>query len=48
MNEERVIGSSQNVFSKDKSLLTNQTTFCDEVTGSVDVKRAVDTVHLDF
>jgi len=33
---------------KCKSCLTNLIVFCDEMTGTVDHRRAVDAVYLDF
>ena len=48
MKDKKVIGSSQHGFSKSKSCLTNLIAFCNEVTGAVEERKAVDVVYLDF
>ena len=47
VNDKKVIRSSWHGF-KGKSCLTNLINFCDEMTGLVDERRAVDIVYLDF
>ncbi|GAB0187731.1 mitochondrial enolase superfamily member 1 [Grus japonensis] len=46
--EEKVIGSGQHGFTKEKSCLTNLIAFCDGMTGWIDEGRAVDVVSLHF
>ncbi|CAM4565232.1 unnamed protein product [Lepidochelys kempii] len=46
--ERKVIRNSQHGFIKGKLFLTNLIAFCDEITGSVDMGKAVDTIYLDF
>ncbi|CAM4553317.1 unnamed protein product [Caretta caretta] len=48
LEERKVIRNSQNGFTNSKSCLINLTTFYDEITGSVDVGKAVDLIYLDF
>jgi len=48
MKDKKVIGSSQHVFTKWKSCLTNLITFCDETTGWVVEGIAVDMVCLNL
>ncbi|CAM5138682.1 unnamed protein product [Natator depressus] len=48
LEERKVIRNSQHGFTKGKSCLTNLIAFCDEITGSVDLGKAVDVIYLDF
>ncbi|KAK4817888.1 hypothetical protein QYF61_002057 [Mycteria americana] len=48
MKDQKVIRSSQHVFTKGKSCLTNLINFYGEMTGLVDEERAVVIVYLDF
>ncbi|CAM4606561.1 unnamed protein product [Caretta caretta] len=48
LEERKVIRKSQHGFTKGKSCLTNLIAFCDEITGSVDMGKAVDVIYLDF
>ena len=48
MNDKKVIGSSQNAFTKENSCLTNLIIFHDEMTALVDEHRAVASVYLNF
>ncbi|CAM5138930.1 unnamed protein product [Eretmochelys imbricata] len=48
VEERKVIGNSQNGFTKGNSYLTNLIAFCDKITGSVDEGKAVDVLFLDF
>ncbi|CAM4648414.1 unnamed protein product [Lepidochelys kempii] len=48
LEERKVIRNSQHGFTKRKSRLTNLIAFYDEITGSVDVGKAVDVLFLDF
>ncbi|CAM4611188.1 unnamed protein product [Lepidochelys kempii] len=48
LEEMKVIRNSQHGFTKGKSCLTNLIAFCDEITGSVDMGKAVDEIYLDF
>lgn len=41
-------GNRQHIFIKDKSYLTNLTTFCDEMTSAVYKMRAVGAVYFEF
>ncbi|KAK4811368.1 hypothetical protein QYF61_027597 [Mycteria americana] len=45
---KQVIGKSQHRFTKGKSCQTNLITFCNKITSSVEVRRVVDVVYLDF
>lgn len=47
LEEKEVIRSSQHEFTKEKSCLTNLVSFCEVMTGWVDMGRAVDAVYLD-
>nr|XP_048709729.1 uncharacterized protein LOC125638252 [Caretta caretta] len=47
LEERKVIRSSQHGFIKGKSFLTNLIAFYDEITGSVDMGKAVDMIYLD-
>ncbi|CAM5115775.1 unnamed protein product [Eretmochelys imbricata] len=46
--EKKVIRNSQHRFTKGKSCLTNLIAFSDEITGSVDERKVVDVLFLDF
>ncbi|CAM5171714.1 unnamed protein product [Natator depressus] len=48
LEERKVIRNSQHGFTKGKSCLTNLIAFYDEITGSVDERKAVDVLFLDF
>ncbi|CAM5112768.1 unnamed protein product [Natator depressus] len=48
LEERKVIRNSQHGFTKGKSWLTNLIAFYDEITGSVDMGKAVDVTSLDF
>ncbi|CAM5085162.1 unnamed protein product [Eretmochelys imbricata] len=48
LEERKMIRNSQHGFTKGKSCLTNLIAFCDEITGSVDMGKAVDVIYLDF
>ncbi|CAM4569227.1 unnamed protein product [Caretta caretta] len=48
LEERKVIRNSQHGFTKGKSCLTNLVAFYDEITGSVDERKAVDVLFLDF
>ncbi|GAB0186306.1 mitochondrial enolase superfamily member 1 [Grus japonensis] len=48
VEEKKVIRSGQHGFTKGKSCLTNLIAFCDDMTGWVDERRAVDVAYLDF
>ncbi|XP_065421155.1 uncharacterized protein LOC135975029 [Chrysemys picta bellii] len=48
LEERKVIRNSQHGFTKSKSCLTNLIAFCDEITSSVDMGKAVDVIYLDF
>ncbi|GAB0209470.1 probable global transcription activator SNF2L2 [Grus japonensis] len=48
MNDKAVTGSSQHVFMKGKSHITNLIAFYDEMTGLMDEGKAVHVVYLDF
>ncbi|PKU46005.1 rna-directed dna polymerase from mobile element jockey- hypothetical protein [Limosa lapponica baueri] len=48
VEDKKVIRSSQLVFTKGKSCLTNLINFYEYVTGLVDDRRAVDVVYLDL
>ncbi|CAM4696941.1 unnamed protein product [Caretta caretta] len=48
LHERKVIRNSQHGFTKRRSCLTNLIAFYDEITGSVDEGKAVDTLFLDF
>ncbi|CAM4669872.1 unnamed protein product [Lepidochelys kempii] len=48
LEEKKVIRNSQHGFTKGKSCLTNLIAFYDEITGSVDERKAVDVLFLDF
>ncbi|CAM4434037.1 unnamed protein product [Lepidochelys kempii] len=47
MEERKVIRNSQHGFTKDKSCLTNVIAIYDEITGSVNMRKAVDGIYLD-
>jgi len=47
--EDRVeVRDNQHGFTKGKSCLTSQVAFCDAVTASVDKRKAMDVIYLDF
>ncbi|KAK4822728.1 hypothetical protein QYF61_019725 [Mycteria americana] len=46
--DKKVTGKSQHRFSMDRYCLTNLIAFCDEMTSSVDKRRAVDVVYLNY
>ncbi|CAM5144120.1 unnamed protein product [Eretmochelys imbricata] len=48
LEERKVIRNSQHGFTEGKSCLTNMIAFYDEITGSVDMGKAVDVIYLDF
>ncbi|CAM5162711.1 unnamed protein product [Natator depressus] len=48
LEERKVIRNSQHGFTKGKSCLTNLIAFYDKITGSVDERKAVDVLFLDF
>ncbi|XP_050785532.1 uncharacterized protein LOC127037612 [Gopherus flavomarginatus] len=48
LEERKVIRNSQHGFTKGKSCLTNLIAFYDEITGSVDMGKAVDMIYLDY
>ncbi|CAM4665110.1 unnamed protein product [Caretta caretta] len=48
LEERKVIRNSQHGFTKGKSCLTSLIAFYDEITGSVDMGKAVDVIYLDF
>jgi len=48
MRNKKVIGSSQHRFTKEKSFLTNQVTFYDELIALVNEEREVDFVYPEF
>ncbi|CAM5146722.1 unnamed protein product [Natator depressus] len=48
LEDRKLIRNSQHGFSKSKSCLTNLIAFYDEVTGSVDMGKAVKMIYLDF
>ncbi|CAM5076222.1 unnamed protein product [Natator depressus] len=48
LEERKVIRNSQHGFTKGKSCLTNLIAFYDEITGSVDERKVVDVLFLDF
>ncbi|CAM5078020.1 unnamed protein product [Eretmochelys imbricata] len=47
MEERKVIRNSQHGFTKDKSCLTNLIAIYDEITGSANMRKAVDGIYLD-
>ncbi|CAM4395071.1 unnamed protein product [Lepidochelys olivacea] len=47
MEERKVIRNSQHGFTKDKSCLTNVIAIYDEITGSANMRKAVDGIYLD-
>ncbi|CAM4688779.1 unnamed protein product [Lepidochelys olivacea] len=48
LEERKVIRNCEHGFIKGKSCLTTLIAFYDEITGSVDMGKAVDVIHLDF
>ncbi|CAM4512414.1 unnamed protein product [Caretta caretta] len=48
LEERKLIRNSQHGFTKGKSCLSNLIAFYDEITGSVDMGKAVDVIYLDF
>ncbi|CAM4623711.1 unnamed protein product [Caretta caretta] len=48
LEERKVIKNSQHGITKGMSCLTNMIAFYDEITGSVDMGKAVDVIYLDF
>ncbi|CAM4543278.1 unnamed protein product, partial [Lepidochelys kempii] len=48
LEERKVIRNSQHGFTKGKSCVTNLIAFYDDITGSVDMGKAVDVIYLDF
>ncbi|CAM4527402.1 unnamed protein product [Caretta caretta] len=48
LKERKVIRNSQHGFTKGKSCLTKLISFSHEITGSVDMAKAVDVIYLDF
>ncbi|CAM4578822.1 unnamed protein product [Lepidochelys olivacea] len=48
LEERKVIRNSQHGFTKGKLCLTNLIAFYDEITGSVDERKVVDVLFLDF
>ncbi|CAM4662125.1 unnamed protein product [Lepidochelys kempii] len=48
LEERKVIRNSQHGFTKGKSCLANLIAFYDEITGSVEMGKAVDVIYLDF
>ncbi|CAM4635006.1 unnamed protein product [Caretta caretta] len=48
LEERKVIRNNQHGFTKGKSCLINLIAFYDEITGSVDMGKAVDVIYLDF
>ncbi|CAM4627902.1 unnamed protein product, partial [Lepidochelys olivacea] len=48
LEERKVIRNSQHGFTKGKSCLTNLIAFYDEITGSVDMGKAVNVISLDL
>ncbi|CAM5171201.1 unnamed protein product [Eretmochelys imbricata] len=48
LEERKVIRNSQHGFTKVKLCLANLIAFYDEITGSVDMGKAVDVIYLDF
>ncbi|CAM5140799.1 unnamed protein product [Natator depressus] len=48
LEERKVIRNSQHGFTKGKSCLINLIASYDEITGSVDMAKAVDMIYLDF
>ncbi|CAM4369900.1 unnamed protein product [Caretta caretta] len=48
LEERKVIRNSQHGFTKGKICLTNLIAFYDEITGSVNMGKAVDVIYLDF
>ncbi|CAM5115825.1 unnamed protein product [Eretmochelys imbricata] len=48
LEERKVIRNSEHGFTKTKSCLTNLIVFYDEITGSVDIGKAVNVIYLDF
>ncbi|CAM5088131.1 unnamed protein product [Eretmochelys imbricata] len=48
LEEKKVIRNSQHGFTNGKSCLTNLIAFYDEITGSVDMRKAVDMIYLDI